>query len=346
MVWKSQLGAGLLEMASVSGTGNGTLENIENIENIENLESNLEALQDVEASQVMAYFESKIPVVVDFMVMVLIALVFTFIGVKLIKLLRRFVRGWLERSHVDKGVVQFADAFVKVIAYILLFMMVISVMGIETTSFIAAFGSAGLAVGMALQGSLANFAGGVLILGLKPFGVGDYIVTGTDEGTVSEISLFSTKLLTLDNLAVIIPNGTLANSTVTNVTTEDYRKLDLKVGIGYQSDLKLAKSILQRLLDEEEAVLKDRPVQVFVDELGDSAVVLGMRSWVKTEDYWNTRWDLNERIKLSFDEAGIEIPYNQLDVHVHGAFGGAGRAGEPADSAPDNSSDSALDNTL
>ncbi len=296
----------------LSGT-DGITENVENIEELQHI------VQDVEVNQVLNYLEGKIPDLVDFLVTVLFAVIIYLIGTKLIKLLRKITRRWLERSNVDKGVVQFADAFVKVIAYVLLFIMIISFFGIETTSFIAAFGSAGLAVGMALQGSLSNFAGGVLILGLKPFGVGDYIIAGTDEGTVSEISLFSTKLLTVDNRAVIIPNGTLSNSTVTNVTTEDYRKLDLKIGIGYQSDLKLAKSILQKLLDEEEAILKDRPVQVFVDELGESAVILGIRSWVRTEDYWNTRWDLNERIKLSFDEAGIEIPYNQLDVHVHAA---------------------------
>ncbi len=303
-------------MAVVMAVTEAITESMNNIDNLETLE-NLEKLQDVEVNQVLEYFKGKLPALVSFGMTVLLAVIVYFIGMKLIKLLRKIVRRWLERSQVDLGVVQFADAFVKAVAYIVLFMLIIGLFGIETTSFLAVFGSAGLAVGLALQGSLSNLAGGVLILALKPFTVGDYIVSGGNEGTVMEISLFDTKLLTVDNRAVIIPNGDLANSRITNATKEEFRRLDLAVGIGYQSDIRKAKAVLEDMLRGDDAILKDRPIQVFVDELGDSAVKLGARGWVEAGQYWEARWRLTEEIKLRFDAAGIEIPYNQMDVHIH-----------------------------
>lgn len=305
-------------MAYLLTAGESITDAVNNID-IENLElpENLEKLQEVEVNQVVEYFKGKIPDLISFGVTVLLALLVYFIGSKLIKFLRKVVRHSLERSQVDLGVIQFADALVKVVSYVVLFLVIIGLFGIETTSFIAVFGSAGLAVGLALQGSLSNFAGGVLILALKPFVIGDYIVSGSNEGTVTEISLFATKLLTVDNRAVIVPNGDLANSTITNATNEEFRRLDLFVGIGYQSDLKKAKAVLDRIYQTDEAILKDRPIQVFVDELGDSSVKLGARGWLKADDYWEAKWRINEKIKLQFDAEGIEIPYNQMDVHIH-----------------------------
>lgn len=278
----------------------------------------MENLQDIEVNQILEYIESKIPDLISFGMTVVMALVVYFIGIKLIKYCRKFIRRSLDKSGVDKGVVQFADALIRVLAYALLFIVVISLFGIETTSFIAVFGSAGVAIGLALQGSLSNFAGGVLILALRPFVVGDYIVCSTgDEGSVSEISLFSTKLLTPDNRAVIVPNGALVNNTITNVTNQDSRRLDITVGIGYKADLQAAKRIMSDLFNANESILKDRPVQVFVSELADSAVMIGARGWVAAGDYWTTKWDLTEAIKLAFDKEGIEIPFNQMDVHIH-----------------------------
>ena len=176
-----------------------------------------------------------------------------------------------------------------------------------------------MTVGLALQGSLSNLAGGILILLMKPFVIGDYIIQGSDEGTVTEIGLVYTKLLTSDNRVVMIPNGQLSDDSLTNVTSSTTRRLDITVGISYNADLKDAKAILDRLGREDPARLPDQEMNVFVSELGDSAVILGLRFWVNNGDYWQANWRLNEQIKLEFDAAGIEIPYNQLDVHLTGA---------------------------
>ena len=180
----------------------------------------------------------------------------------------------------------------------------------------AGMDAAGLALSLALQQSLGNFAGGLLILIMKPFRVGDYIISPSGEGKVSMVGLVYTTILTTDNKTITIPNGTLSNSTVTNVTAMDNRMLELKVGIAYEADIRTAKAVLERVYREHPMVKKDEDIKVFVDSLGDSSVVLGIRGWVETSNYWQTRWDILERIKLSFDEAGIEIPYNKMDVHL------------------------------
>lgn len=251
-------------------------------------------------------------------VRVLLALVFFFVGVQVIKIIRRIVKKSLERANADVGVVQFLDSFVKAALYVLLLFMIASGFGLDATSVVAVLGSAGVAIGLALQGSLSNFAGGVLILLLKPFKVGDYIIedTNKNEGTVTEIQLFYTKLTTPDERTIILPNGTLANSSLTNVTDTNLRRLDLSVGISYNADLKLAKEITAKLLEDDKATMKDRERSVFVSELADSAVLLTVRCYVTNDDYWPTRGRLLEQIKLTFDEKGIEIPYPQMDVHV------------------------------
>ena len=200
--------------------------------------------------------------------------------------------------------------------YCLLGFIIAGQIGVNSASIVALLGSASIAVGLAVQGSLANFAGGVLILMMKPFRVGDYIVSKDGEGTVYTIGLVYTVLNTVDNKQVVIPNGTLSNSPLTNVTAMDKRRIDIKIGIGYGSDLKRAKQIMEEIYVTHPAVLKEESINVFVDELGASSVTIGGRGWVATEDYWSTRWNMMEQIKLAFDEAGIEIPYNQLDVHI------------------------------
>ena len=254
----------------------------------------------------------------DFFWSVVIALVVWFVGAKVIRFIRKLVRKAMERRDVDKGVTQFTDSMVKYGLYIVLIIVILNVFGIHTSSVAAAVASFGLTAGLALQGSLSNFAGGVLILILKPFKVGDYIIEDThnNEGTVSEISIFYTRLRTLDNKVVVIPNGTLANASLTNVTTSDKRQIDLTFGIGYDDDLKKAKAILQHIAETTEERVKDTDIQIFVRDLAESSVNLGFRIWVPMDDYWKVRWELNERVKLTFDEEGITIPYNQLDVTV------------------------------
>lgn len=268
-------------------------------------------------NQGVSYFQDHLPDLISFGIQVLLALVVFFVGRLLIKWIRKLVRHSLEKSSADKGVEQFVDSMLKFILYTILLFSIGTKFGIESSSVAALLASGGVAIGLALQGSLSNFAGGVLILLLKPFVVGDYIIedSNKNEGTVKEIQIFYTKLSTIDNKTIVIPNGTLANTSLTNVTARPVRRLDLTVGISYQADLKKAKMLLEDLLQKDGAILKEEEIVVYVDQLADSAVVIGSRAWVKTEEYWTARWRLLEEIKLIFDEHKIEIPYNQVTVH-------------------------------
>lgn len=239
-----------------------------------------------------------------------------FIGAKLIKLTRKILRKMLGKGNVDKGVITFLDNFMKFALYALLILIILSIFHVDTTGIAAAVASAGVAIGLALQGSLSNLAGGVLILLLKPFKVGDYIVAGGVEGTVSEVQMFSTKLITPDNKVVIVPNATLSSGTITNVSVMDKRRLDITASIAYTADLKLAKSILMRLLEDCEYVMKEEVYDVFVGNLGASSVDLNVRFWVNSADYWAAKAYITENIKVKLDANNIEIPYNKLDVFV------------------------------
>ena len=200
----------------------------------------------------------------------------------------------------------------------MLIFIIMGLFGIATTSAVAVLGSAGVAVGLALQGSLSNFAGGVLILLLKPFKVGDYIIehSHNNEGTVTEISIFYTKLLTVDNKLIVIPNGTLSNSSLTNVTNKDRRRVDLVVGIAYEADAGRAIELLTELIHSRKPLVNPEKALVYIKELGESSVVVGLHYWVKTADYWDEAWSINRAIKETLDANGIAIPFNQLDVHV------------------------------
>ena len=247
---------------------------------------------------------------------IVFALLIWFIGKKLISLSLKLLKKVFDRGSIDVGVVNFTMSIIKFALYAVLILMVIDELGIQTTSLITVLGSAALAVGMSLQGSLSNFAGGVLILIFKPFKVGDYIVVGNYEGTVRTIEILYTKLTTVDNKVVMLPNGTLSNSNIVNVGAEDFRRLDIEMSIGYSSDLKLAKTLLNTIVNNNPAVIKDRDIKVIVKSLDESCVTLETRVWVKTEDYWDTRFTLLEEYKAEFDKNGIEIPFNQMDVHI------------------------------
>lgn len=279
-------------------------------------EAATEAVEGV--GKLAEYVHDNIPELIGFGVRVLLALLVFFIGVKLIKLIRNIVRRSLQRSSVDKGVEQFVDSMLKVVLYVILLVSIGSEFGIDTTSAAAVLASGGVAIGLALQGALSNFAGGILILLLKPFVVGDYIIEDNNkcEGTVKEIQIFYTKLSTVDNKTIVIPNGSLANNSLTNVTAKDERRLDLLIDISYEADLRQAKQLIEQILMEDDSILKEEEVLVFVDNLGSSSVVIGTRAWVKTDEYWSTRWRLLENIKLTLDEHQIEIPYQQMTVHL------------------------------
>lgn len=275
-----------------------------------------EAVKQV--NQLTQYVQDSIPGLITFGLKVLAALVAFFIGRLVIRWIRKIVRRSFERSGADKGVEQFVDSLLKYGLYALLVFSLISSLGFDTTSVAAVLASGGVAIGLALQGSLSNFAGGVLILLLKPFVVGDYIIEDTNgkEGTVKEIQIFYTKLSTIDNKTIVIPNGMLTNNSITNATAKDERQLDLRVGISYDADIRQAKNVIEELLEKDECIIKNEQINVFVHELAESAVVLGIRAWVKNEEYWETRWRLLEEIKILLDENGIEIPYPQMAVHM------------------------------
>lgn len=249
---------------------------------------------------------------------VLITAVIFVVGMKVISLIRKVVKKSLQRTKAEIGVIQFLDSFLKISLYFVLVLMIANNFGFDATGVVALVGSAGVTIGLALQGSLSNLAGGVLILILKPFRVGDYIVEDShkNEGTVKEIGIFYTKLQTIDNKIVVLPNGALANNSITNYSESKYRRIDLTVGISYNADIAKAKKILQEILDTDEEIVKDQKTFVFVDSLGSSEVVLGVRGYCKNEIYWDVRWRIIEKIKLSFDREGVEIPYQQMTVHI------------------------------
>ena len=280
------------------------------------IETTNEATEDVNVF--IQYLQDHIPNLISFAIEIVLALIFFFLGRIMIKWIRKLVRKMLEKSNVDKGVETFVDSLLKFMLYGILLFTIATKFGFDTASVAALIASAGVAVGLAVQGSLSNFAGGILILLLKPFVVGDYIIEDNhgDEGTVKEIQLFYTKLLTVDNRTVVIPNGMLTNNSLTNVTHMDERKLELKVSISYESDLLKAKAVLADLIRKESRIMQDKEHRIFVDELGDDGVILGMRCWVSTEDYWNVRWDMLEEIKLTFDRESIVIPYRQMNVRI------------------------------
>lgn len=248
---------------------------------------------------------------------VVIVIVLFLIGVQLIKLLRKIVKASMKRANAETGVIQFIDSFLKIALYVVLVMMLASTCGVDAASIVAVLGSAGVAIGLALQGSLSNLAGGVLILVLHPFKVGDYIIESSTgkEGTVTEIQVFYTKLLTGDNRTVVLPNGSLANNSLINASAQDTRRMDVRVSVSYKADLKVVKDVLMKVLTEDPAVLKDKDMLVFVDELGSSAVEMNVRCWFKQSDFWQGKWRVTENCKRALDEAGIEIPFAQLDVH-------------------------------
>lgn len=275
-------------------------------------------IKNLEDGFIKSWLESILPKVFSFFWCVVLALITVYVGIRIIRLLRKWLNRSMNRHKLEEGVRQFLDQVVKYLLYIVLIVTVLNLFGITTTSIAAAVASLGLTAGLALQGSLSNFAGGVLILLLHPFKVGDYIIEDThkNEGTVTEISVFYTKLSTVDNKIIVIPNGMLANSSLTNATRSDRRQMNLVVSIGYDADIKRAKEILEELARREKLRLADEDIRVFVSELNASSVDLGLRFWVPTEEYWNIRWKMLENIKLAFDAEGITIPFAQLDVTI------------------------------
>ncbi len=267
---------------------------------------------------IWAAIVAALPAVLDFLLELVWIVIILVVGMKLIKMAVKFLKAVMTKSNIEPGVVSFLCSLARYAMYFVLIMMILSQFGVTSSSVVAVLGSAGLAIGMALQGSLSNFAGGVLILLLKPFVVGDYIIEngGGQEGTVSEIGIFYTKLLTGDNKAIYLPNGALSNNSIVNTSAMNKRRIDITVGVAYNSDLSKVKKILNELVLHEEARLEEDAMNVFVSNLGESSVDMGVRYWVKREDYWDSKWRMTENIKYALDENGIEIPFPQVDVNL------------------------------
>ncbi|WP_457561637.1 mechanosensitive ion channel family protein [Caminibacter pacificus] len=238
------------------------------------------------------------------------------IGKWIAKLLTNLFRKMLERSNTDVTLVKFLGDLVYFGLIVLVIIAALGTLGVNTTSFAAIIGAAGLAVGLALQGNIANFGAGVVLLFLRPFKVGDFVEAGGATGVVDQIGIFNTTFKTGDNRIIIVPNSNIIGGNITNYSREAIRRIDLVIGVGYEDDLKLVKSTLEEILANHPKVLKDPAPAVALAELADSSVNFNVRPWVKSEDYWGVRSELLEIIKTTFDEKGINIPYPQMDVHV------------------------------
>jgi small conductance mechanosensitive channel len=248
----------------------------------------------------------------------LLAIITLLVGLWLIKTFTKSLRKAFEKRDVEQSLSKFLLSLINVTLKILLVISVISMVGVQMTSFIALLGAAGLAVGMALSGTLQNFAGGVVILMLKPFKVGEFVEAQGHMGTVEEIQIFSTVLKTPANQVIFIPNGGLSTSSVTNYSRENTRRMDLTFGIGYQDDIDKARKIIQDSIKDDDRILNE-PAEpmIAVQNLNDSSVDLLLRLWLSNDDYWDFYWEIREKIKKAFDREGITIPYPQTDVHLH-----------------------------
>lgn len=273
--------------------------------------------EGLSADRMQGYVDSAINLVIEYGPKLILAIVVLIVGLWIIKRVTNAFNRSMERSQTEPTLTKFLGSMISITLKALLFISVASMVGIETTSFIAILGAAGLAVGLALQGSLANFAGGVLILIFRPYKVGDFIAAAGETGTVNSIQIFNTILKTPDNKTIIIPNGPISNGNITNYSTEQTRRVDWVFGIGYEDEFKNAKAILRRILAEDERVFTDPEPFVVVGELGDSSVNFTCRAWVNSADYWGVYFDTIEKVKATFDAENISIPYPQRDVHLH-----------------------------
>jgi len=264
-----------------------------------------------------SFLESYYPIAAQWGLKLLLALVTLVIGLWIVKMIMGGVKKAMEKSDVDATLRPFLISILSIVLKIMLVITVISMVGIQMTSFVAILAAAGLAVGMALSGTLQNFAGGVMIMIFKPFKVGDFITAQGFSGSVNEIQIFNTILKSPDNKTIIIPNGGLSTGAMTNFSTEPQRRVDFTFGIGYSDDIDKAKSVINGLIAADERILKDPEPFVAVSELADSSVNFVVRVWAEAGNYWGIFFDTTENVKKAFDKEGISIPFPQTDVHVH-----------------------------
>lgn len=285
-------------------------------DNIQDVGNNI---KNMDKSKLEQYAEQLADWFVDKAFDLFVTVVFLLIGFRICKFIVKLIKKSFVKSALEPSVAGFLLSLIKGVLYAIVFIMAISILGFQVTSLVTILGTASLAIGLALQGSLSNFAGGVLILLMKPFKVGDYIIEngGKCEGIVESIDIFYTKLKTVDNKTIVIPNGNIMANSLINVTSEEVRRLDIIIGVAYDSDIGKVKTVLNEIVDDSPYYDRSRKKDVFVDELSTSAIMMGIRCFVKTEDYWVARWEITEKIKLKFDENNIVIPFNQLEIKVN-----------------------------
>ena len=250
---------------------------------------------------------------------VLAALVIFIVGRWLARMLARLSERAMRRASVDSMLVGFGGNLIYIALFAFVVLAALNQLGVQTTSFIAVVGAAGLAIGLALQGSLSNFAAGVMLVFFRPFKVGDYVEAGGTAGTVEQIMLFTTRMKTPDNKQVFVPNGQIFEGVIVNYSGNDTRRVDMVFGCGYGDDLRKVKALLEEILAADERILKDPAPVVALNELADSSVNFVVRPWVNSADYWGVYWDLHEQVKLRFDAEGLNIPFPQREVHVYNA---------------------------
>lgn len=267
--------------------------------------------------QTSRYIDMGINFAMTYGLKIIGALLIFVIGVWIAKRIQKLLVAVMKKKKVDDTLQTFLENLVYILLMIVIILAALSALGVETTSFIAILGAAGLAIGLALQGTLGNVGSGVVLISFRPFKAGDFVTAGGETGTIGSITLFATTLLTPDNKVITIPNSTIAGGNITNFSAKETRRLSLVFSIGYGDDLKLAKSVLQEIMSSDPRVLSDPAPFVGVLELGESSVNFAFRPWVKSEDYWDVHFDMQEKVKLSFDEKGISIPFPQMDIHLN-----------------------------
>ncbi|MBP6467354.1 MAG: mechanosensitive ion channel [Fusobacteriaceae bacterium] len=253
---------------------------------------------------------------IDLLLQLLLAIVIWIVGSYLIKTFKKVIIKSMEKKGVDPSLKSFLGSLITAVLYVMLVIITISTIGVQTSSLVAVLGAAGLAIGLALQGSLSNFAGGVLIIIFRPFNVGDFIEMGSMSGTVKEIQIFQTFLDTPDNKRVVIPNGQLSNNSLINYTRTPTRRIDMKFSVGYNSDIKLVRNLIEEIINKNGFVLKDHEILVRLETLADSSMIFVVKVWALNENYWDVYYDITENIKNNFDKNGIEIPYPKMDVNI------------------------------
>lgn len=264
-----------------------------------------------------AWFMNAQPVMIEAVLNFFMAVIALWVGFKCVNVVSHLMRKMLLRKSIDPAIAGFACSLFQAFLKVAIIIAILSYVGIETSSFIAVLGAAGLAIGLSLQGSLANFASGILIIVFRPFKAGDFVEAGGVSGSVQDIQIFSTILTSPDNKYIVVPNAQITGSPITNYSRHSTRRIDLIIGVSYEADLKQAELVLKSILDQHDLVLSEPAYTIGVESLGDSSVNFVVRPWVKSEHYWSVKFDLNQKIKVALDKEKIAIPYPQMDVHLH-----------------------------